>query len=62
MRQPITDERCVTIDGVETRKTAIQTNNIEVDDRGLIYLVDRGNTGLHIIELAGPAAEIIDMP
>ena len=57
-----TDERCVTIDGVETCKTAIQTNNIEVDDRGLIYLVDRANTGLHIIELTGPAAEIIDMP
>ena len=57
-----TDERCVTIDGVETCKTAVQTNNIEVDDRGLIYLVDRANTGLHIIELTGPAAEIIDLP
>ena len=53
-----TDERCVTINGVETCKTAIQTNNVEVDDRGLIYLVDRANTGLHIVELTGPAAEI----
>lgn len=54
-----TDERCAPIDGVETCKTAIQTNNVEVDDRGFIYLVDRANTGLHIVELTGPAAEII---
>lgn len=55
-----TDVRCVTIDGVERCKTAIQTNNVEVDDRGLIYLVDRANTGLHIVELTGPAAAILD--
>ena len=55
-----TDQRCVTIDGVESCKTAIQTNNVEVDDRGLIYLVDRANTGLHIVELTGPAAALID--
>ena len=57
---PNTDERCITIDGVESCKTAIQTNNVEVDDRGLIYLVDRANTGLHLVELTGPAAAIID--
>jgi hypothetical protein len=56
---PNTDERCATLDGVERCQTAIQTNNVEVDDRGLIYLVDRANTGLHIVELTGPAAEII---
>ena len=55
-----TDVRCVTIDGVERCKTAIQTNNVEVDDRGLIYLVDRANTGLHIVELTGPAAAMLD--
>ena len=55
-----TDERCATIDGVETCKVAIQTNNLEVDDRGLLYLVDRADTGLHIVELTGPAAAIID--
>jgi hypothetical protein len=36
-------------------KIAIQTNNVEVDDRGYIYIVDRANTGLHILELTGPA-------
>ena len=37
-----------------------QTNNVEVDDRGLIYLADRADTGLHIVELTGPAAAPID--
>ena len=56
---PNTDPRCVTREGVERCKTAIQTNNVEVDDRGLIYLVDRANTGLHIVELTGPAESIL---
>jgi hypothetical protein len=38
----------------------IQTNNVEVDDRGLIYLVDRANTGLHIVQLTGDAKKIIE--
>ena len=55
-----TAERCATIEGVETCQVAIQTNNVEVDDRGLIYLADRADTGLHIVELTGAAAAIID--
>ena len=55
-----TAERCATIDGVETCQVAIQTNKVEVDDRGLIYLADRADTGLHIVELTGPAAAIIN--
>jgi hypothetical protein len=55
-----TAERCATIDGIEECKVAIQTNNVEVDDRGLIYLADRADTGLHIVELTGPAAAIIE--
>ena len=39
--RPRTAERCATIDGVEICQVAIQTNNVEVDDRGLIYLTDR---------------------
>jgi hypothetical protein len=38
---------------------AIQTNNVEIDDRGYIYLVDRANTGLHIVRLTGAAAQIV---
>ena len=53
-----TAPRCVTVDGQERCKVAIQTNNAEVDDRGYIYTVDRANTGLHILRLtaAGRAA------
>jgi hypothetical protein len=57
-----TDERCVTVDGEERCKVAIQTNNVEVDDRGLVYLADRANTGLHIVELTGRARRIADLP
>jgi hypothetical protein len=39
-------------------KRAVQTNNVEVDERGYIYIVDRANTGMHILELTGPAREI----
>ena len=41
-------------------RLAIQTNNVEVDDRGYIYIVDRANTGMHILELTGPARTIAD--
>ncbi len=57
-----TEKRCVTIDGVESCKVAIQTNNVEVDDRGFIYLVDRAATGLHIVELINSAKEIVNLP
>jgi len=36
--------------GAERCKVAIQTNNLDVDDRGYIYAVDRANTGMHILE------------
>ena len=48
-----TDVRCVKVDGRDRCKTAIQTNNVEVDDRGYIYAVDRANTGLVILEPTG---------
>jgi len=50
-----TAQRCVERDGAKSCKVAIQTNNVEVDDRGYIYIVDRANTGLHILELTGSA-------
>jgi hypothetical protein len=46
-----TDKRCVKAAGGEACKIAIQTNNLEVDDRGYVYIVDRANTGMHILEL-----------
>jgi hypothetical protein len=50
-----TDQRC---DGAGRCKRVIQTNNVEVDDRGYIYIVDRAHTGLHILELTGAARAI----
>jgi hypothetical protein len=55
---PKTTKNTEPIDG----KTAIQTNNVEVDDRGLVYIVDRANTGLHILELTGRARQIANLP
>ena len=57
-----TETRCVKIDGADRCKTAIQTNNVEVDDRGYVYAVDRANTGLHILELTGDARRIANLP
>src|SRR5215470_7925937 len=57
-----TDKRCVKIDEKERCKVAIQTNNVETDARGYIYIVDRANTGLHILELTGPARAIAGLP
>ena len=56
---PKTDKRCGQVGGAETCKVAIQTNNVEVDERGFIYIVDRANTGMHILELTGAARAII---
>jgi hypothetical protein len=54
-----TDKRCVKMeDGKERCKVAIQTNNLEVDDRGYIYIVDRANTGMHILQVTGEARKI----
>ena len=53
-----TAERCVT-NGTRACRVAIQTNNVEADDRGFVYLADRANTGLHIVRLTGEAAKIV---
>ena len=46
----------------ERCKIAIQTNNVEVDDRGYIDAVDRANTGMHIVELQGAARSVANVP
>jgi hypothetical protein len=57
-----TDKRCLKVNGEERCKVAIQTNNVETDDRGYIYIVDRANTGMHILELTGEARAAAGMP
>jgi hypothetical protein len=56
-----TDKRCIKVDGQDRCKTAIQSNNVETDDRGYIYVVDRANTGMHILELTGEARKVAGM-
>jgi hypothetical protein len=53
-----TVQRCIKTPQGERCKTEIQSNNAEVDDRGYIYVVDRVNTGLHILELFGEARSV----
>lgn len=55
-----TDKRCVGDEKTGHCKIAIQTNNVEVDDRGYIYGVDRANTGMVILDLSGPARNVAD--
>jgi hypothetical protein len=57
-----TDKRCVGTGADQHCKVAIQTNNVEVDDRGYIYAVDRANTGMVILELSGEARSIANLP
>jgi hypothetical protein len=58
-----TDKRCVpNPGGGESCKVAIQSNNPEVDDRGYVYIVDRANTGMHILELTGDARKVANFP
>ncbi len=57
-----TDKRCGKANGAERCRVAIQTNNVEVDDRGLVYIVDRADTGMHILEVTGAARAIANFP
>jgi hypothetical protein len=50
------------VHGTDRCKIAIQTNNVEVDERGYVYLADRADTGLHIVELTGAARGISRLP
>jgi hypothetical protein len=59
---PKTDKRCVKVDGADRCKVAVQTNNVEVDDRGYVYIVDRADTGMHIVEPTGAARAIANFP
>jgi hypothetical protein len=34
---------------------------VETDDRGYIYVVDRANTGMHILELTGDARRLVSL-
>jgi hypothetical protein len=52
-----TEPSCVKTPEGARCKISIMTNNVEVDDRGYIYIADRVKTGLHILELIGAARD-----
>jgi hypothetical protein len=56
-----TAQRCIKVDGQDRCKVAIQSNNVETDERGYIYVVDRANTGMHILEVTGEARAIASL-
>jgi hypothetical protein len=53
-----TTESCIEIADARQCDRAIQTNNVNLDDRGYIYALDRASTGLHVLELTGEARAI----
>jgi hypothetical protein len=42
-----------------TNPDGYMTNNVEIDNRGYIYVVDRNGAGLDILQLTGKAADIV---
>jgi hypothetical protein len=50
----------VTINGVQQNFLDVSTDNAELDDRGLIYIVDRVGGGADILQLTGHARDIVD--
>jgi len=57
-----TSQQCLGRGANAPCKVQIQTNNVEVDERGYIYTADRANTGVHILELAGAARKVARFP
>lgn len=43
-----------------TDQDGYMTNNVEIDNRGYVYIVDRNGAGMDILELNGCAKQIID--
>ncbi len=56
-----TIDSCVRVGDIEHCDRVISTNNVNIDDRGYIYAVDRRNAGLHIVELTGVARQIVGL-
>ena len=54
-----TDLRCGPFQGNPNKCVqAVQTNNVATDDRGFVYIVDRADSGMHVLRLTGDAARI----
>jgi hypothetical protein len=56
-----TDLRCADEEKKVDCVPVIQINNVEVDERGYVYAVDRANSGLYVLELTGEARAIANL-
>ena len=43
----------------KTDPDGYMTNNVEIDNRGLVYIVDRNGAGMDILDLTGCAKDIV---
>jgi len=59
---PYQSHRCAPPQNDCVCKPVVQTNNVATDDRGYVYIVDRANTGMHILQLTSDAAAIAGLP
>ena len=44
----------------KTNPSGYMTNNVEIDNRGYVFIVDRNGAGLDILELTGCAKKIVE--
>jgi len=49
----------VPVSNANTTPDGYMTNNVEVDNRGFIYAVDRNGAGMDILELTGKARQVV---
>jgi hypothetical protein len=52
--------RCGTLNGVPNIYRQV-IHSVATDDRGFIYIIDRDDTGLHILRLTAKAAKIVGL-
>ena len=50
----------VPVANANTDADGYMTNNVEIDDRGYVYIVDRNGAGMDILDLTGCAKQIAD--
>ena len=59
---PVRAETCAREKPDDPCRKVVQTNNVETDERGFVYIVDRASGGLDILRLTGQAAAIAAQP
>ncbi|HEV7478501.1 MAG TPA: hypothetical protein VGO02_12280, partial [Burkholderiales bacterium] len=58
-QEPVEVGFYVPVSNANTLPAGYMTNNVEVDNRGFIFVVDRNGAGMDILELTGKARQIV---